>query len=264
MHILVTNDDGYDSAGLWCLADAMSAIGEVLVVAPHAQHSGVGTSVTLRRQLEVTEIPSQTPGASAFHVDGTPADCVIVGLRRLARARVGLIVSGINHGANLGNDVLVSGTVGGALQGHFRGIPSIAFSLDVVGEPHWETAAAVAELLGRQVMASRLTNEFFLNVNVPDCSVTQVKGVAITHVARGGYIKLVEQSRPDEARLLRQADVRAGPDYPCGTDIRAITDGFISISPLQGNPTHHGQIDDLGRRLDGLIHELQPTNNQPD
>lgn len=259
MHVLVTNDDGYDAPGLWRLADAMTGIGEVIVVAPHAQHSGVGTSVTLRRSLEVTEIPSLTPGASAFHVDGTPADCVIVGLRRLARARIGLIVSGINHGANLGNDVLVSGTVGGALQGHFRGIPSIAFSLDVVSEPHWDTAAAIAGLLGRQVLAARLTDELFLNVNVPDRPLAEVQGVAVTHVARGGYLKLAEQSRPGEARLLRQVNVQAGQTHPRGTDIRAILDGFISISPLQGNPTHHGQIDDLGRRLDGLFHELQPT-----
>lgn len=259
MNILVTNDDGYDSPGLWRLADSMTQIGEVLVVAPNAQHSGVGTGVTLRRQLEVTEIASQTPGARTFHVDGTPADCVIVGLRRLARAQIGLIVSGINHGPNLGNDVLVSGTVGGALQGHFRGIPSIAFSLDVAGGPHWETAAAIAGLLGRQVADGRLTEEFFLNVNVPDQPLDEVRGVRVTHVARGGYIRLADRPRSGEAELVRDVHIQDGQNHPAGSDIRAVLDGYISISPLQGNPTHHGQIDDLGRRLDGLFHALQPA-----
>jgi 5'-nucleotidase len=259
LRILVTNDDGHESPGLWRLADAMAGIGEVLVVAPNAQHSGVGTSVTLRQTLEIAEIPSHTAGARAYHINGTPGDCVIVGLRKLATARIGLVVSGINDGANLGNDVLVSGTVGAALQGHFRGIPAIAFSLDTAGTAEWEAAAAVARLLGEQVAAGRLTEDLFLNVNVPACPLREMRGIAVTSVARGGYIKLVERPQEGERQLRREVQVRQSPVYPEGTDIRAIVDGYVSVSPLLGNPTSHGQMEGIARRLDGLFHHLQVT-----
>jgi 5'-nucleotidase len=264
MYVLVTNDDGYESPGLWHLARVMAEFGGVLVVAPNEQHSGVGTSVTLRRGLEIAEIESDVPSVPAYHVNGTPADCVILGLRKLARGHIDLVVSGINYGANLGNDVLVSGTVGGALQGHFRGIPSIAFSLDVAGEPHWDTAAVIARLLGQQAANGCLPEEYFLNVNVPALPMQALKGIAVTHVARGGYIRLMEHPRSGTSELRREVHVTDRPGYPAGTDIRAIVDGHVSISPLQGNPTNHAQIDNLTARLDGLFHQLQVPATLPD
>ena len=127
MTILVTNDDGIDSPGIWALAEAMSRIGETLVVAPDKQQTGVGTSVSLFSDMSIVEVsPPRIQGVRAYAVGGTPNDCVILGLRRLAQGPIDLLVSGINLGANMGNDIPYSGTVMATLQGYFRKIPSIA------------------------------------------------------------------------------------------------------------------------------------------
>ena len=129
MNILVTNDDGINSPGLWALAEAMSRVGETLVVAPDKQQSGVGTSVSLHDDMSVSEVSSSIKGVRAYTVGGTPSDCIIIGLRRLAQAHINLIISGINLGPNIGHDIPYSGTVMATLQGYFRKIPSIAISL---------------------------------------------------------------------------------------------------------------------------------------
>ena len=158
-HILVTNDDGIDSPGLWTLAEAMSEIGQVLVVAPAAEASGTGTMVTTRRDLQIAEVPARIDGVKAYTVDGTPADCVLVGLRRLKEGWISVLASGINHGPNLGVDLFLSGTCGAALIGAFRHLTSLAISLDLqatddgLAEPRWATAGAVARALARGIPA---------------------------------------------------------------------------------------------------------------
>src|SRR4030042_668681 len=146
LHILVTNDDGIKGPGLWHLAEALNSVGRVLVVAPMKEQSGAGPAVTYRRSLKVQAAHSPLPGVRPFAVDGPPADCVVVGLRQLKEGRIGLIAAGVNPGANLGNDVFLSGTVGAALQGGFRGISTFALSLDLSeealrqgGPPCWQT-----------------------------------------------------------------------------------------------------------------------------
>ena len=154
MRILVTNDDGIDSPGIWALAEAMSRVGKTLVVAPEKQQSGVGTAVSLHSDMSITEVPSSIPDVRAYAVGGTPSDCVIMGLRRLAQGHIDLIVSGINLGANVGRDILYSGTVMATLQGFFRGLPSIAISLVIQNQEdklHFDVAAKVAELLIQKI-----------------------------------------------------------------------------------------------------------------
>jgi len=129
--ILVTNDDGIDSPGVWALAEAMSRIGETLVVAPDAQQSGSGTSVSLRSDMSIVEVASSIQGVRAYAVGGTPTDCVVLGLWRLAQGAIDLVVSGINLGGNMGTDILYSGTVMATLQGFYREIPSRAVSLAI-------------------------------------------------------------------------------------------------------------------------------------
>src|SRR5690606_34653091 len=130
LNVLVTNDDGVDSPGLWTLVRAVQPVAENLyVVAPKENQSAVGASLTLRRELHWERMAAPVAGVNAWHLDGTPADCVIIALRQIVEHHIDLVVSGVNQGANLGNDVLASGTVGGALQGHFRGITAAAFSL---------------------------------------------------------------------------------------------------------------------------------------
>jgi 5'-nucleotidase len=250
-HILVTNDDGIEAPGLWKLAEAMSAFGRVMVVAPAAEASGSGTMVTYRRDLQIQLVPERIPGVKAYMVDGTPADCVLIGLRRLKQGRISVIAAGINPGANLGVDFFLSGTCGASLIGAFRHVTSFALSLDIHGtasdvlpEIHWESAEATARLLGRGIDDGTIPDGSFLNVNVPALPLDKLRGVAVTRVAPGGYVHLAEKADGPFERLERElvADTRHAHD---GTDIRAVLDGYVSISPLDTSLSHKGHHEAL-------------------
>jgi len=256
-HILVTNDDGIESPGLWKLAEVMSEIGRVMIVAPAAEASGSGTMVTYRRDLQVQLVPERIPGVKAYMVDGTPADCVLIGLRRLKEGWISVVAAGINPGANLGADFFLSGTCGAALIAAFRNVTSIAISQDLRPteegrvNPHWETSEAVARMLTRGIEAGALPEAAFLNVNVPARPVGEVAGVAITRVAPGGYVHLAEKGDGVHERLERElvADTRHAHE---GTDIRAVLDGYVSISPLDTALTHDEHHRQLQTALEGL------------
>jgi 5'-nucleotidase len=238
-HILVTNDDGIESPGLWKLAEAMSQIGRVMVVAPAAEASGSGTMVTYRRDIQVQQVPERIAGVKAYMVDGTPADCVLLGLRRLKEGWISVVAAGINPGANLGVDFFLSGTCGAALMGAFRKVTSFALS-QVIERPEdeaalpeltWDTSMAVARLLAGAIETGAIPEGCFLNVNVPPLPVAALKGVAITRVAPGGYVHLAEKGDGVHERLERELIADARHAHP-GTDIRAVLDGYVSISPL--------------------------------
>ena len=260
-HILVTNDDGIEAPGLWKLAEVMAEFGRVMVVAPATEASGSGTMVTYRSDLQVREIPERLPGVKAYMVDGTPADCVLIGLRRLKQGWISILAAGINPGANLGADFFLSGTCGAALMGAFRKVTSIAFSQDLlpteegVANPHWETSVAVARMLGRRIDEEKIPAGSFLNVNVPARTLDELEGVAITRVAPGGYIHLSEKGdgihEPLERTLV--ADTRHA--HP-GTDIRAVIDGYVSISPLDISLSHEEHLRQLGETVGELTAEL--------
>ena len=169
--ILISNDDGRDSPGLWALARACAPLDcEITVVAPSENQSAVGGSLTLRRELTWTRIASPpVAGVDAWHVNGSPASAVIVGLHGVLDEPPDLLISGINQGANMGNDLTASGTVGAALQGHFRGITSLAISYGMTPrtEVDWDAAERVAAIVCREEIEGRLPPSVFLNVNVP-------------------------------------------------------------------------------------------------
>jgi 5'-nucleotidase len=261
--ILVTNDDGIESPGLWKLAEAMSAIGSVMVVAPAAEASGSGTMVTYRRDLQVQQVPERIPGVKAYMVDGTPADCVHLGLRRLKEGRISVVAAGINPGANLGVDFYLSGTCGAALMGAFRNVMSIAFSQviervdeDSLPEVPWGTSVAVARMLAQGIEAGSVPDGAFLNVNVPPVSVGELKGVAITRVAPGGYVHLAEKGDGVHERLERQLVADTRHAHP-GTDIRAVLDGYVSISPLATALTRDDHHEALSGRIELLSAALR-------
>lgn len=233
--ILVTNDDGVRAPGLRLLADALAAVGRVEVYAPESQQSAVGHSVSLHKPLRVNALE---PG---WHmVDGTPTDCVMLAVRSLLGERPALVVSGVNPGANLGDDVTYSGTVAGAFEGMLLGIPSIAVS-DVSYRPQYmATAARVGALVARHVLAHGLPEDTTLNVNVPDRPFEDLQGVAITRMGRRDY--------HDE--IVRREDPRGGVYYwiggdepshilESGTDFEAIEQGKVSVTPLHRDVTHH-------------------------
>lgn len=260
-HILVTNDDGIESPGLWKLAEVMSTIGRVMVVAPAAEASGSGTMVTYRRDLQVQQVPERLPGVKAYMVDGTPADCVLIGLRRLKEGWISVLAAGINPGANLGVDFFLSGTCGAALMGAFRRVTSIAISQDLVPtedgrlNPHWDTSQAVARMLARGIERGALPEGSFLNVNIPAREPGELEGVAITRVAPGGYVHLAEEGDGVHERLERTLVASTRHAHP-GTDIRAVIDGYVSISPLDTGLTNEAHLGELQGNVDALSAEL--------
>ena len=256
MNILVTNDDGIKSPGIWALAEALSKVGNVLVVAPDKQQSGVGTSVSfLRENVTITEAPSSIAGVKAYAISGTPSDCVILGLRQLSQAHIDLLVSGINFGPNVGHDIPYSGTVMATLGGYFRKIPSMAVSLafrDRNAEIRFDIAARVAASIAENIKNGILQTEAILNVNVPNISPELIKGIRVTRTADFGYVRLGDaigkSPTSHEVKIGNPAEDPAEDN----TDVWAINAGYISVTPLQFNITHHDAILSIKESIQGI------------
>ena len=257
--ILISNDDGHESPGLWALARACRSLDcDVTVVVPNKNQSAVGGSLTLRQELNWVRIEEPpVPGVDAWHVNGSPASAVIVGLNGVLDEEPDLLVSGINRGANIGNDLTASGTVGAALQGHYRGITSLAISyaMDPRAEGvDWDAAERVAAIFCREEIEGRLPKSIFLNVNIPLVPFEEIKGILVTRVARRGYFHLEVQG--ESKGFLTRGPFEPTPlDPPPGTDIWAILHKYVSVSPLQANFTDHHVIDALGERFNAAWNE---------
>jgi len=232
MKILVTNDDGIFAPGLWALVKELKSIAPVVVVAPDREQSAIGTAVTLRQPLRAQKMRPAVPGVEAYSVEGTPADSVILALDKLAEGKIDVVVSGINHGANLGDDVLISGTVGAALQGYLHGLPSVAISVVFGDNLHLDNAARLAALLVKKIGTNALPTNTFLNVNLPNLPLTEIKGARVTRLASESHTDTVEESHDGRRRyywLIRQG---LNKDTDKKTDIWAIEQGNISLTPL--------------------------------
>jgi len=239
--ILVTNDDGIQAPELSDLVAALTAVGEVWVFAPDRQQSAVGHGVSLHRPLRVKRVKDRW-----FMVDGTPTDCVMLAVRDLMGVRPDLVVSGINPGANLGDDVTYSGTVAGAYEGMLLGVPSFAIS-DVSYTPKYAvTAATFAARLALHIVEHGLPPDTTLNVNVPDRPYEKLEGVSITRMGRRHY----------QDEIIRREDPRGGVYYwiggaapshfaESGTDFEAIEHGRISVTPLGRNLTNDASMETL-------------------
>ncbi len=232
MKILATNDDGIFAPGLWTLVRELKKTAWVIVVAPDRERSAIGTAVTLRQPLWVQRVEPMVPEVEAYSVEGTPADSVILGLDKLANNKIDLVISGINQGLNLGDDVLISGTVGAALQGYLRGVPALAISVSEANSLYLDNAAKVAALLAKMIDSGALATATFLNVNLPDLPLGKIKGIRITHLASGSHTNTAEEREQGQDKcycLVRQRTNR-GNDKK--TDLGAIEQGYISITPL--------------------------------
>jgi 5'-nucleotidase len=258
MNILVTNDDGFHSEGLWQLVRELQKIARVTVVTPESERSAIGTAVSLINPVKVRRVTPAVDGVTAYVTDGTPSDCVILGLGRLIREKVDLVVSGINAGNNQGEDVYISGTVGGALQGYFRGSSAVAISAPRDGREGITTAAVTTARLAELIMDAQIPSRIFLNVNVPDLPQYEIAGVVITRLSRTSHINTVHddsREREDHYELVRTAVSEAATR---GTDMYAKDHGFISITPLfttlfERPPRHFlkSLCDDLFKALKG-------------
>ncbi len=259
MDILITNDDGIFAPGLWRLARELKEIANIIVVAPDREQSGLGTAVTLRQPLRVQKARPLIPDVEAYSVEGTPTDSVILALGKLLKKRVDLVVSGINSGPNLGDDVLISGTVGAALIGYQHGFPSLAISIASLDNQHLDNAARLAARLAERMTQPALGGNALLNANLPGLPLDEIKGVKITKLASKSHIDTVEEGHDGRKAyywLIRQKMDKSNEK---NTDIWAIDRGYISITPLHSellNQTLPAVTDDFGANLLEELREL--------
>jgi len=236
MHIMVTNDDGIHAPGILALSLALRELGEVTVVAPDRERSAVGHSLTLHSPLRVFEL---RPG---FHaVDGTPTDCVNMGIHSLLPFRPDIVVSGINHGPNLGDDITYSGTVAAAMEATLMGIPAIAVSLASFDDNgHFPAAAAVALRVARQVLTNGLPQDTFLNVNVPNRPADTMGRPLITRQGKRSFVgKIVDKIDPRGRKYFWIGSEEPDFNDEEGTDFHAINRGHVSITPLHLDLTNY-------------------------
>lgn len=241
MHILISNDDGYLAQGINTLAAALQPFAKVSVVAPDKNRSAASNSLTLDMPLRATACDN-----GFVRVDGTPTDCVHLAITGLLTEEPDMVFAGINHGANLGDDVLYSGTVAAATEGRFLGLPAVAISLVGSDPKHFDTAAHVAVNLLQKIQAHPLPEDTLLNVNVPDVPIEQLKGYQSTRLGQRHKAEAVIRSSDPRGHTIYWvgppgSEQDAGP----GTDFDAIRNGFVSITPLQLDLTRYDRLDGL-------------------
>ena len=238
MRILVSNDDGYFAPGITLLAEALRQLGEVTVVAPERDRSGASNSLTLDRPLTVRRAPN-----GFFSVNGTPTDCVHIAVTGLLDFTPDIIVSGVNLGANMGDDTIYSGTVAAAAEGYLLGIPSVALSLTSKAGAHFESAIAIGLQIVERFRRSPWSEPVLLNVNIPDLPPAQLGGVEVTRLGRRHKAEPVvklQTPRGETAYWIGPAGgaADAGP----GTDFHAVDNRRVSVTPLRMDLTHNAQL----------------------
>ena len=246
MRILIANDDGYQSPGIGALHVAMKRLGETTVVAPDRNRSGASNSLTLTHP-----VPVHRHSDDVYSVEGTPADCVNIALSGLLETGVDIVVSGINDGPNMGDDVLYSGTVAAAMEGRFLGQSAIALSMATHEPSHFETAAEIAEQLVIQLSRAPLPANTILNVNVPDIAMEQVQGLRLTRLGtRHPSANAITQKSPRGDTLYWIGLAGAINDCSDGTDFHAISQNYVSITPLTVDLTNVDALQPVGDWLE--------------
>ena len=243
MHILVSNDDGYTAPGIEALVHALRDLAEISVVAPEVNHSGASNSLTLSRPLAVRKAPN-----GFTYVNGTPSDCVHVALTGLLDRRPDLIVSGINNGANLGDDTLYSGTVAAAAEGYLFGIPSIAFSLVSKAWSNLDAAAQQARAIVAHQLTQPLTGATLLNVNIPDLPLNKILGIQATRLGkRHPSQPVMPTTTPSGETVYWIGPSGAAQDDSEGTDFYALQRGYVSVTPLRLDLTQQTQVSQVAQ-----------------
>jgi 5'-nucleotidase len=251
LKILLANDDGYRAEGLRFLREALTGVAPLTVVAPDRNCSGASHSLTLEVPLRVQQVDADT----WYVINGTPTDCVHLAITGLFDFEFDMVVSGVNDGANLGDDVLYSGTVAAAIEGRFLGLPTVAVSLVAEGAgtgPHFATAARVARELVERLLAKPLHRSMILNVNVPDLPYERLQGFEVTRLGHRHRAKPAVRGRDPRGReIFWVGAAGAGQDAGPGTDFHAVANGFVSVTPLQVDLTRHAAIDSVRDWLGG-------------
>ncbi len=251
MRILICNDDGYLAPGLAALVQAVQGLGEIEVIAPEQNASGTSNALTLNRPLQVFTAGTGLPGVR--FVNGTPSDCVHVALTGLLGYRPDLVLSGINQGANMGDDTLYSGTVAAAMEGYLFGVPANAFSQTEKGWAHVDAAGRVVRALVQQLLAQGLpADPFLLNVNIPNRADADALPRLVTHLGRRHASEpVIRQTNPRGEAIYWIGPAGDAREAGAGTDFHATANGCVSITPLQVDLTDHARLGDWRSRLGG-------------
>lgn len=247
MKILLSNDDGVHAKGISILYEALSKIADVTVIAPDRNCSGASNSLTLLNPLRATQLDN-----GFYSVNGTPTDCVHLGVNQLLDEEPDLVVAGINNGANLGDDTLYSGTVAAATEGRHLGLPAIAVSLCSKKEAYYETAAEVAVKIIKQLSSHPLPKDQIININVPDIPLAELKGIKVTRLgARHKADTMTKQIDPWGRSVFWYGSLGSESDAGEGTDFYAVNHGYAAVSPLKVDMTAHESIDAMSSWLEG-------------
>jgi len=248
MRILLSNDDGYQARGIGCLAEALAQRAEVDVVAPERDRSGASNSLTLDQPLR-----PRVADNGFIYVDGTPTDCVHLAITGFLQEEPDIVISGINAGANLGDDVIYSGTVAAAMEGRFLGLPAIAVSLVSDGSDHYETAARVVTALLDEMVSSQMPTDTILNINVPDVPLSRLQGLEVTRLGQRHKAEPVIRSvDPRGESIYWVGSPGAEQDAGRGTDFYAVRAGYASITPMQVDLTRHRALEQTARWVQGI------------
>jgi 5'-nucleotidase len=253
MHFLVSNDDGINATGIKALAEVLQELGDVTIYAPSADRSGASNSLTLDRPVRIHKTAE-----NRFAVDGTPTDCVHMALTGLMQQEPDMVCSGINNAANLGDDVLYSGTVAAAIEGRHLGLPAIALSLATNrksrNERHFKTAQYYVKKIIENLKANPLPQDTILNINFPDLPIDQVKGIKVTRFGNRHKAENTVKELDPRGRAIYWIGP-AGPEADAGegTDFHAIKNGFVSITPMHVDMTKHSVIDNLRAWSDKIV-----------
>lgn len=242
--ILVTNDDGVYAPGIRALHEAVSSLGRAVIVAPERDNSAVSHALTMNRPLRVFEL-----GEDKHTIDGTPTDCVTIAINKILESKPELLVSGINPGANMGDDISYSGTVSAAIEGTMYDIPSLAFSLAGTPPYDFEVAAGVAWKLASMALSWKLPPSTLLNINIPQCAAGAIRGIRFTRQGRRLYRDAIQETFDPWGR--KHYWIGGGTVHWSGgddTDEQAVRNGFISVTPIQLDLTNHAGIEYLERQ----------------
>ena len=242
MRILLSNDDGYFAPGIEHLARILSTVADITVVAPERDRSGASNSLTLDRPLSLKQSAN-----GFYHVNGTPTDCVHLAVTGMLDELPDMVVSGINSGANMGDDTIYSGTVAAATEGFLLGVPSVAVSLCSKVGAHYETAARVALEVVQMIRRQKSVAPVLLNVNVPDVPYAELEGWEVTRLGKRHKAESVVRTlTPRDETVYWVGAAGAAQDAGEGTDFHAVANGYVSVTPLQIDLTHVAQIASIG------------------
>ncbi|MEM8845001.1 MAG: 5'/3'-nucleotidase SurE [Pseudomonadota bacterium] len=247
MHLLLSNDDGVQAQGLEYLAKALSTIADITVVAPHLDRSAASNSLTLQAPLRATEIKPNW-----YKVDGTPTDCVHLGITGLLDKEPDMVVSGMNSGPNLGDDVIYSGTVAAAMEGRYLGSPAVAISMNSFQPQYYQTGAIITRNLIEKIINKQLPKDIILNVNIPDVPLEKIKGIETTRLGNRHKAEPAILDKDPRGKPIYWVGA-AGPEQDAGpgTDFYAVGNDYVSVTPLHLDLTQYSVMDSVSQWLSG-------------